>query len=59
MVVVLPAPFGPRNPVTVPGRQVKLTSLIPAAPKRLVSSLISIMLTTMPAGTAAPLRPTG
>jgi hypothetical protein len=59
MVVVLPAPFGPRNPVTLPGRQVKLTSLMPAAPKRLVSSLISIMLTTMPAGSAAPLRPIG
>jgi hypothetical protein len=45
--------------VTVPGRQVKLTSLIPAAPKRLVSLLISIMVTTMPAGVPAPLRPDG
>jgi hypothetical protein len=35
---------------------VKLTSLMPAAPKRLVSPLISIMLTTMPAGPAASLR---
>ena len=26
MVVVLPAPFGPRNPVTRPGRAVKETS---------------------------------
>ena len=59
MVVVLPAPFGPRKPVTLPGRQVKLTSRMPAAPKRLVRSLISIMSTTMPAGTAAPLRPIG
>jgi hypothetical protein len=59
MVVVLPAPFGPRNPVTLPGRQVKPTSLMPAAPKRLVSPLISIMVITMPAAPAAPLRPTG
>ena len=59
MVVVLPAPFGPRNPVTLPGRQVKPTSLMPAAPKLLVSPLISIMATTVPAAAAAPLRPIG
>jgi hypothetical protein len=38
---------------------VKPTSLMPAAPKRLVSPLISIMVITMPAAPAAPLRPTG
>jgi hypothetical protein len=27
IVVDLPAPFGPRNPVTCPGRTVKLMSL--------------------------------
>ena len=26
MVVDFPAPFGPRNPVTIPGRIVKVTS---------------------------------
>jgi hypothetical protein len=50
---------GPGKPVTLPGRQVKLTSLMPAAPKRLVSPLISIMPTTMPAGPAVSLRPIG
>jgi hypothetical protein len=50
MVVVLPAPFGPRNPVTLPGLPVKVTSLIPPVPNRLVSPLISIMLSTMPVG---------
>ena len=59
MVVVLPAPFGPRKPVTLPGRQAKLTSWMPAAPKRLVSCSISIMLTTMPGTAPAPLRPIG
>jgi len=38
MVVDLPAPFGPRNPVTVPGVHVKVTSWTPADPKVLVSS---------------------
>jgi len=31
MVVDLPAPFGPRNPVTVPGAIVKLRECIAAA----------------------------
>jgi hypothetical protein len=30
MVVVLPEPFGPRNPVTMPGRIVKLRLLTAA-----------------------------
>jgi hypothetical protein len=32
---------------------------MPATPKRLVSCLISIMLTTMPGTAPAPLRPIG
>src|SRR5215831_19893486 len=50
MVVVLPAPLGPRNPVTVPGRTVKLRpSRAVTAPKRFVSWSTSI--TTGPPGT--------
>src|SRR5215471_2282605 len=50
MVVVLPAPLGPRNPVTVPGRTVKLRpSRAVTAPKRFVSRSTSI--TTPPPGT--------
>ena len=42
-MVVLPAPFGPRNPVTVPGRTVKLrSSTAVTGPKRLVSRSTSI-----------------
>jgi len=41
-VVVLPAPFGPRNPVTVPGRTAKVrSSTAVTAPKRLVSRCTS------------------
>ena len=44
MVVVLPAPFGPRKPVTRPGRTVKLrSSTAVTAPKRLLSPSTSIM----------------
>ena len=43
-VVVLPAPFGPRNPVTCPGRTVKLSpSTAVTGPNRLVSPQTSIM----------------
>src|SRR5690606_31231397 len=42
-VVVLPAPLGPRNPVTVPSRTEKLRSSIAVtAPKRLVRLSTSI-----------------
>src|SRR4051812_33115737 len=44
IVVVLPAPFGPRKPVTVPGSRVKDTwSTTVRAPYCLVSPLTSIM----------------
>ena len=44
IVVVLPAPFGPRKPVTCPGRTVKLrSSTAVTAPNRLVSRCSSIM----------------
>ena len=44
MVVVLPAPFGPRKPVTCPGRTVKLrSSTAVTGPKRLVSPSTSIV----------------
>ena len=40
IVVVLPAPLGPRKPVTRPGRQVKLTSFTAVkAPYCLVKEL--------------------
>ena len=43
MVVVLPAPFGPRKPVTWPGRTVKLrSSTAVTGPNRLVSPSTSI-----------------
>src|SRR6185437_3480720 len=43
MVVVLPAPLGPRNPVTRPGRTAKLSpSTAVTGPNRLVSPLASI-----------------
>jgi hypothetical protein len=39
MVVVFPAPFGPRNPVTMPGRTVNVRSSTAAFPPyRLVSA---------------------
>src|SRR5262249_23509388 len=51
IVVDLPAPFGPRKPVTVPGRTVNVRSeTAGGGPDRLVSSLISIMKSTVPNG---------
>ena len=50
-VVVLPAPLGPRNPVTVPGSQRNETSLTTARPpKRFVSRVASIMPSASGAG---------
>src|SRR5205823_3222166 len=44
IVVDLPAPFGPRNPVTCPGRTVKLrSSTASLSPYRLVSPRASII----------------
>ena len=44
MVVDLPEPLGPRNPVTVPGRTSKLSSrTATVGPKRLVSPLAWII----------------
>src|SRR3954452_1864138 len=44
MVVVLPAPLGPRNPVTVPGSQRNVTSeTMVRPPSCLVSPLVWIM----------------
>src|SRR3954452_15137501 len=44
IVVVLPAPFGPRKPVTVPGSQPKVTSATTVRPPScLVSPLAWIM----------------
>src|SRR5579859_7440913 len=46
MVVVLPAPFGPRNPVTRPGSMLKLrSSTAVLSPYRLVRPCTSIMKT--------------
>ncbi len=54
MVVDLPAPLGPRKPVTWPGRTVNdSSSTASVAPKRLVSVVASIMGSTL--GTAGPL----
>ena len=51
IVVDFPAPFGPRKPVTVPGRTVNVRSVTAVVgPYRLVSSWISIMTTTVPNG---------
>jgi hypothetical protein len=50
-MVVLPAPFGPRNPVTVPAPAQKLTSSTASTgPKHLVSPHTSITLTVPPPG---------
>ena len=55
IVVVFPAPFGPRKPVTCPGRTVKLRrSTAVSGPNLLVSSSTSIMAGTRPAGRGAP-----
>src|SRR3954453_7366547 len=58
IVVVLPAPLGPRNPVTVPGSQRKVTSETTVrSPSCLVSALVSIMpADSWPAGFAATVR---
>src|SRR5438874_9900560 len=54
IVVDFPAPFGPRKPVTVPGRTVNVRSVTAVVgPYRLVSSWISIMTTTVPNGPGA------
>src|SRR6478752_1567419 len=51
IVVDFPAPFGPRKPVTVPGRTLNVRSeTAVVGPYRLVSSWISIMTTTVPNG---------
>src|SRR5438874_1290395 len=51
IVVDFPAPFGPRKPVTVPGRTVNVRSeTAVVGPYRLVSSWISIMKSTLPNG---------
>src|SRR3954469_21447242 len=57
-VVVLPAPLGPRKPVTVPGSHRNVTSETAVRPPScLVSPLISIMpADSRPAGTAATVR---
>ena len=53
IVVVLPAPLGPRNPVTVPGSQRKETSLTTVRPpRRFVSPVASIMAASI--GRGAP-----
>src|SRR4051794_33037197 len=58
MVVVLPAPLGPRNPVTVPGSQRNVTSeTMVRPPSCLVSASVWIMPTdSWPAGFAATVR---
>src|SRR5262249_53830887 len=51
IVVDFPAPFGPRKPVTVPGRTVNVRSeTAVVVPYRFVRSWISIMTTTVPNG---------
>src|SRR6185437_675195 len=51
IVVDFPAPFGPRKPVTVPGRTLNVRSeTAVVGPYRLVSSWISIMKSTLPNG---------
>ena len=60
-MVDLPAPFGPRNPVTCPGRTVKLKpSTAKVEPNRFVRSVASIMALTLGgwAGCAASLAST-
>src|SRR3954451_6912238 len=58
MVVVLPAPLGPRNPVTVPGSQRNVTSeTMVRPPSCLVSASVWIMPTdSWPAGVGATVR---
>src|SRR6187200_2969516 len=57
MVVDLPAPFGPRNPVTRPGWAVKVTpSTARRPPYVLVSAVTSIMGSTFAATRGRPHR---
>ena len=57
MVVVFPAPLGPRKPVTRPGRAVKLTSSTAANPPYfLLSDSTLIMLTSLASRRALPHR---
>src|SRR4029450_11964314 len=60
MVVDFPAPLGPRNPVTLPGRTVKLrSSTASLSPYRLVNPWTSIMLSAfsaVPLGSGWPER---
>src|SRR5215210_6330150 len=58
IVVVLPAPLGPRKPVTVPGSQRNVTSETTVRPPRcLVSAWVSIMAAdSRPAGFATTVR---
>jgi signal transduction histidine kinase len=59
MVVDLPAPLGPRNPVTRPGRISQVSrSTATVGPYLFVSSRISIMASTVP-GAPGPARPAG
>src|SRR6476620_5705365 len=44
IVVVLPAPFGPRNPVTVPGWQTKSTSSTAVKPPYVLVSPSTLIL---------------
>src|SRR5690242_10739760 len=58
IVVDFPAPLGPRNPVTVPGSQVKDTSSTALwAPYLLVSRSTVIMLLSVPGETRGARRP--
>ena len=60
IVVVLPAPFGPRNPVTVPGSQRNETSLTTVRPpRRFVRPVASIMAGSIGSAARARHRPRG
>src|SRR5258708_19963021 len=51
MLVVLPAPFGPRKPVIFPGSTLNdRSSTASVSPYRLVRPLASIMSSSLPAG---------
>ena len=59
IVVVFPAPFGPRNPVTMPGRTVNVrSSTAVLSPYRLVSPRASILIHLTLASAIAADRPT-
>src|SRR4051794_8712388 len=58
-VVDLPAPFGPRKPVTLPGWIVKVRRLTAVVrPYRFVKVLISITTATLPARSRGHIDPT-